>query len=97
MSDGNGWNEWSKHVLCELERLEKEVTQIKKDVNSIEDKVKHNYEYVCVQKKFLDSWSQRLIDVVFKLGMLIMLILLGAIFHTSLQLKITELMRWIFK
>lgn len=35
MADENGWNQWSRHVLRELERLDANVESIKKEVIEI--------------------------------------------------------------
>lgn len=35
MASENGWNEWSKHVLAELERLNDGYEEINKNVNKI--------------------------------------------------------------
>lgn len=37
--NGNGWNEWSKHVLKELERLNVSYQQISTDVSALKAKV----------------------------------------------------------
>jgi hypothetical protein len=34
-SNNNGWNEWSRHILLELERLNKCVTELTEAINAI--------------------------------------------------------------
>ena len=38
MTEPNGWNEWGKHVLAELERLNAEVAGLRKDLQGLQTK-----------------------------------------------------------
>jgi hypothetical protein len=35
----NGWNEWSRHVLAELERLDKDIHGIEKKLDEIKEAI----------------------------------------------------------
>jgi hypothetical protein len=35
-SDGNGWDEWNKHVLIELKRLNLDIKDVNKSLKNIE-------------------------------------------------------------
>ena len=36
----NGWNEWSKHILAELERSSSEINEARKDIVNLNTEVK---------------------------------------------------------
>ena len=38
MTEPNGWNEWGKHVLAELERLNAELAALRRDFNQLQHK-----------------------------------------------------------
>ena len=67
MNEQNGWNEWSKHVLKELERLNNNYESIQENVREINAKISTFNTEVNLVKKEVDDlyiWKSKVDEIV---------------------------------
>lgn len=59
---GNGWNEWSKHVLKELERLNDNYEGLREQMTTIKD---GQVEFKVVKESLIEvkDWKKEMTDV----------------------------------
>jgi methyl-accepting chemotaxis protein len=60
---GNGWGEWSRYVLRELERLSDEFKELEKFIDSVSTSSGENSKLVGAMTERLNSLSKRLEDI----------------------------------